>query len=261
MKAFRIQEHTPDTYSKQSRDFQLLCNVFDCMNGAVKYDIDSILDVKDLVYCNDRLLNLLQTKLGFFTSLSTDANTQRIILRGFPYIIKHKGSSIGIIQAIQLFLRSQNLSGKVRVDTTNEEVTTTNFGESIATGISNSYVVSIALDNKLDNIKLLEELLSYVVPAGYSVEYGSFANEKTSKVENSDSIRILFAKEFTNRRIVATEDEYDGETGLPIGSVSGARILSINDSTPTSEKLNSSLYEVKNIPHTPSKSNEQGDES
>ena len=60
-KIFRLQENVPDVYARKSRDFQLLCNVFDILQGGIKYDIDTITSVVDTRYCSERLLPLLQS--------------------------------------------------------------------------------------------------------------------------------------------------------------------------------------------------------
>ena len=45
MPIVRLSDKTPEIYSKESRDFQLLCNVFDCFVNGIKSDIDSMIDV------------------------------------------------------------------------------------------------------------------------------------------------------------------------------------------------------------------------
>ena len=120
MSIFRLQEHTPDVYPRKSRDFQLLCNLFDCMNGGIKFDIDSIRDITDTDLCNERLLNYLQTKLGFFTTKPLNLYAQRVILKSFPYLINNKFSKKGIIQSIRLFLRSQVINSQVKIKVINQ---------------------------------------------------------------------------------------------------------------------------------------------
>ena len=96
MATFRISEHVPDVYPRKSRDFQLFCSIFDCIFGQLKYNIDSIRDITDTAQCNERLLPLLQTKLGFFTNVKISSDDLRVILKAFPTIVRNKGSRTGI---------------------------------------------------------------------------------------------------------------------------------------------------------------------
>ena len=74
---FRTQDHVPDVYSRKSRDFQLFCSIFDCLNDGIKYDIDSMLDIVDTNQCNERLIPYLQTKLGFWSKEKISADRVR----------------------------------------------------------------------------------------------------------------------------------------------------------------------------------------
>ena len=220
MAVFRIQNQVPDAYNRNSRDFQLLCNTFDCMYGAVKYDIDSIRDVTDTTLCNDNLLSKLQTKLGFFTNITMNTETQRLILKAFPYLIKHKGSINGIKQAIHIYLKTQNIIGTVDVKVKNQKnkrFDGTNIMDSI-------YVVNIGLHVKLMDITILTELLKYILPAGYGVNYSLIKESKVPFVKAYDKIKnsidILFVTQATNDAIRNDSFITDGYHDLPINAVS-----------------------------------------
>ena len=89
---FRLQEHMPDVYVNESRDFQVLCRLYDFLFNGIKFDIDSIININDAFKINERLLPLLAIKEGFFTDVQFDSKTLRYILKAFPYIIKYKGT-------------------------------------------------------------------------------------------------------------------------------------------------------------------------
>ena len=79
-KVFRLQQSVPDVYARKSRDFQMLCNLFDILFGSIKNDIDSMTDILDARTCSERLLSLLQTKLGFFSSQHITNEELRVVL-------------------------------------------------------------------------------------------------------------------------------------------------------------------------------------
>lgn len=182
MAVFRTSEHTPDVYSRKSRDFQLFCAILDMLFGALKYNINSIRDITDTSQCNERLLPYLQTKLGFYTNLKISGEDLRLILRAFPTIVHNKGSRIGIEQAIQVFLKLQGLDA-------NSEVKITNYIENDA---ENSYVVNISITSKLTDTSVLTEILKYVLPAGYKLKYSFLiGGDTTNNIHYKDSVTIV----------------------------------------------------------------------
>lgn len=187
MAVFKYKNNVPDVYPNESRDFQLICNVFDLTQNSIKYDIDSMLNILDTDLCTEKLLPLLQTKLGFISNYNLSAKQLRIVLKAFPYLIKNKGSTKGIQQTIQTFLKTQNIFGNVQIDYTNKN----------NTGILNNiYEVNIGLQTKLLDVSLLTELLRFILPAGYVLKYYFYRpmNWETVVTER-DTINILFVSE------------------------------------------------------------------
>ena len=216
MAVFRLQEHVPDVYPRKSRDFQLLCNVFDCMNGGVKFDIDSIRDTIDTDLCNERVLNFLQTKLGFFTNKNMNTTTQRLILKAFPYLVKNKGSRKGIEQAIQVFLKTQGVTGNISVHTINKQkVLDSNTG---LNKLENVYIIELGIQTKLLDTMILDEILKYIIPAGYIVKYSFYQSYSIdTKTFNSDTINIIFVQQSLNSGLRLSPDELND---IPINAVS-----------------------------------------
>lgn len=202
MAVFRIQDNVPDSYNRPSRDFQLLCNTFDCMNGAIKYDINSIKDVTDTNLCNDVLLNKLQTKVGFFSSLQINTEVQRLILKAFPYLIKYKGSRAGIKEAIYIYLKTQNINQRVDITVVNNSKALNSHNISI---IDDLYFVNLGLNVQLKDIHILTELLKYIIPAGYGVSYSKVSQmgvppvKAYNKIKNN--VNIIFVSQFVNDTI------------------------------------------------------------
>ena len=115
MSLFRIQDNTPEVYTSTSRDFQLIGRLYDCIINGVKFDVDSILDIIDTSSIDNRLLKLLQTKIGFFSSKDINDESLRYVLKAFPNIIKHKGSLKSIKQAVCTFLKLNGIKSKVSI--------------------------------------------------------------------------------------------------------------------------------------------------
>ena len=189
---FRLINNVPEAYVNRSRDFQLLCNLFDLVNNGVKFDIDTIMTQQDTELCRDTLLPLLQHKLGFFTGTTIDDESLRTILKVFPSLVKKKGTKEGIIEAIQLFFYTQNVNGNTAVYIRNS------LG-----GVSGDYIVQCELTSQVvSNLDILYEILKYIIPTGYFVEYFIYRDSVLPKFEVSSGQTI---------RIVAISDDSQSE--------------------------------------------------
>ena len=180
MKTFRSQNNLPDVYSKKSRDFQLFCNILDCMNGGLKYDIDSIIDIVDTNQCNERLITLLQTKLGFWTNVEISAEKLRTILKGFVCAVRNKGSVTGVEMAVQLFLKIMKIKSNVHIEVVNESDT------------QDPYTIMIGTEEHLGDTTILDEILKYIIPAGYNYKYVFYASTSyETPLEYLDDVNII----------------------------------------------------------------------
>ena len=221
-KIFRLQDNVPDVYVRKSRDFQLLCNLFDILNGAIKFDIDSMTDILDVRSCNDSLLPYLQTKLGFFTNKLLSSSEIRTVLSSFKEIVKNKGSSIGIREAIEVYLKVINASKNSRVLVINKEYQGTEYDD--ISRLSNTYVVEVALEGQLVDVSLLDEILKYVLPAGYKLKYSFYeSQERVTDVVEEDVINIVIVQQHQNASVQPRTNE-QGAPNIPdISNISTTR--------------------------------------
>lgn len=169
---FRLQYNVPENYINGSRDFQLLCRLYDCVNIGVKNDIDSMIDLLDAARIQDNFLSLLATKVGFFTKSNFNANIFRSILGAFPYIMKYKGTKYGISLAVCTILKAEGQVEPPVVYVDND-----------------NYSVNIYISSPLHtyNKKALDELLSYVLPIGYTYQVATYSQYGgTTKIGGSN---------------------------------------------------------------------------
>lgn len=188
MNRFRVQENVPDPYITHSRDFQMLCNLFDLMNNGVKFDIDTIKSLSESIRCPESLIKYLQHKLGFFSDVKMSDDTLRTILKCFPYIVRHKGSKRGVRESIFLFLSVVHSDGKSIIEYKDFETHNDPNG---------NYIVILNIEDKALDVTILTEILRYILPTGYIVEYSFFqsADIKPTITEVSDRIKITFVDE------------------------------------------------------------------
>lgn len=161
---FRLQDNVPQIYVEESRDFQLFCRLYDCINNGVKYDIDSMITLLDPMLCKDRILDLLATKVGFFHNFYIESNILRYIISAFPYILKNKGSKKGIKEAVCTILRAEGQFEIPQIDINN---------------ISHDIKIELSKTN-IKNKKALDEVLKYILPIGYTYSIGSYITNNST---------------------------------------------------------------------------------
>lgn len=157
---FRLQNNVPSTYIEQSRDFQLFCRLYDCINNGVQFDISTITDILDPIKVNDRVVKLLATRVGFITDIDIDNTVLRYILSAYPYIIKNKGTRKCIEAAVNAILHAEHSIKAATVEVVNKPAEGSNQAE-----YSVNIYTPIILSSKTK--KALNELLKYILPVGY----------------------------------------------------------------------------------------------
>lgn len=179
----RLEDNVPQNYIDESRDFQLFCRLYDCINNGVRFDIDSMIYLFDSFRVNNNLLQLLANRIGFFPKRYIDDNMMRYIISAFPYLIKYKGSKKAINAALSTVLKAENISAKyeIKIENINEDTK------------EDSYVISIII-NKPFNIEVFKELLYYIAPTGYilKIEQGEIEIYDTELDEINN---IIFFKD------------------------------------------------------------------
>ena len=149
---FLVENNVPDVYVNESRDFQLVSRLYDLIFQSTRFSIDSMDHISDTAKCNESLLDLIGSKVGFFTSLKLTDKTHRKVLAAFPHIMRYKGSKEGILLILNLFMHITNAKLTMRE---NEDT-------SIITIVFHDYIL---------NIDLLKELIEYIRPVGLIIEY------------------------------------------------------------------------------------------
>lgn len=205
----RTQNNVPEVFPNKSRDFQLFCRLYDVAFSGVKQSIDSMQQITDTTRCNSALLELLSDKLGFFTSVGTSDEELRYILNAFPTIIRYKGSQLALKYTVNLYTRliaAMTTASEISVDV-----------------INGKYIIEVSSSEKIYNSKLLAELLKYILPGGYSVDYFETYTAETVTSFTAKSALSYKVTEHDNpktpamyrTRIVIESDIQGGNTALP----------------------------------------------
>ena len=226
---FRVQQNTPDVYYGESRDFQLLGRLYDCIINGVKYDTDTIEYLVDTRNCKSNILPLLQTKLGFFTDNTYEDDPIRYVLRAFPMMIKNKGSLLSIKQAINVFLKLSHTKAQVKVWYTAERTEVNGIW-------IDDHSLIFEISNSIKNYQLLLEVLKYLIPTGFGFLFYFYSDiDKSTLLELEDKAELLFISNNINSRVRGNEDEYEPSSiqDRLIGAVDTTYIAGNDSITPT----------------------------
>ena len=182
---FRLQDNVPQVYVEQSRDFQMFCRLVDIIQNSTKFDIDSVIHILEPFLSNDVMLELLCTKIGFFPKQHYDAEILRYIIAAFPYAVKNKGSVEGVEAIVNAIIRAEN------VTSTDYDNIGYVFIERDDTG---GITVDIYANYDIKNRNALNDVFSYILPAGCSVNYSVYTVRALEelKITPSDSTRRVF---------------------------------------------------------------------
>lgn len=165
MSQFRLQNNVPDVYVTESRDFQLLLRLYDSIFGGLRFDIDSMQAITDTMHIKNTFLPLLATKLGLFLNLDIDDRGLRYVLAALPSFLKYKGSLMGVRQVINLYLKIMNSKASILISYS-----------PVAVDNMLDHSIQLGSDVTLENLPLLNALLSLVLPVGFIIYYYHFTS-------------------------------------------------------------------------------------
>lgn len=104
---FNLTKHyVPEVYS-DSRDFRVFLRMIEVLSTVTKYNADHYPDLYDPSDCPDNLLENLASLVGYKDyDIGLKLNENRIIIKYFPYLIRNRGSELGIKLASALSLNT-----------------------------------------------------------------------------------------------------------------------------------------------------------
>lgn len=153
VKVIRVEKEVPEVYVNQSRDFQLLCRLFDVVFNGVKFNIDRAKYLSNPRLCTECYLQLLADKYGFDYSSEIYKDQLRVILSAFKRMVMYKGSRRGISEAVNCFSYLSKLDFKYEINMRTD-------GD-----------VSITIYHRAFDTSILDDILKYIIPAGCVINY------------------------------------------------------------------------------------------
>ena len=219
----------PYVYPNLSRDFQVFLRYYNYIFNGIKHDIDQIKNVIDTEECNNKILYLLQSKVGFFSNAKITDDELRYVLAAFPYIIKNKGSRKAISQAINVFCKINKITSGYKIIVYNKdrhklEEFTLEEREAIGTS---KYVLVIELYSSFKDTTILTEMFRYILPPAYDIVYmfmsDALADDTVGHLK--DELEYIILREDTgynynmklyNTNNVGFTQEYNDDTDIGV---------------------------------------------
>lgn len=177
----KIDKLVPEVYYKESRDFSYIGRLFEIVCNYMKTQADLVGVPLQSEYINADLIELAAKTVGFETKHTYINKDLLALVNNFADIVKEKGSIASVEKAVRLLSRCHNLKiSSLGAVTINKE---------------DPYKLNILLPYGTSDVVLLEDLLNYILPAGwlYEIEYGDAAaeNPETTMPPNTDSVTIV----------------------------------------------------------------------
>ena len=165
-------KNTPIEYSKQSRDYQALAVIYTFIFNQIKMYSDEIKNIwtDDI---DDNLLRLRSLTLNFDYKYNWNNRDLEGITNCFRYLVRTKRTIGAIEMCMQILARLQGLeltSSTVEIE---------------------NHTVIIKLSENLSNLGVIEDVLRYILPAGFGyrvIKYVEVGNTLRTQVGISDSI-------------------------------------------------------------------------
>lgn len=201
---------------RQSRDMQAICKVLDLLINNYKTNTDYWTSLIDFDGCPNHLLPLLASYVGYKYDYSESYDTNRLIIKHYPEMIRNRGSELGMSLATAL---SVNALGEI------DKIEALSMFRLDYQKTSKKLYIYIYFPSNLSKIR---DLIEVVRPAGCGVQLVAADIIQTiDGIEISDYIGIpkKYAYDHTRYEVsredkvafseVTNQDEVTRTGGLP----------------------------------------------
>lgn len=196
----QIEKLVPDEYVEQSRDFQLLGRLFDCVANMAKINADTIPFMLNTTLINDTYLELLKTKVGLIQDLDLTDDELRYVLQAFPYLIRRKGSMSAIKEMLNMCLKIFNINATFRIERST--------GNTVINNITlDEHSFAIGIDTVLKSDALIRILAKYLMPPGFFLYIYYYMDTGLSEdYAYEEDVELLYVSNNINSRVQRLAD-------------------------------------------------------
>ena len=188
-----VIKQTPEEYSKQSRDYQVLGRLYSALFNVSKMYIDNMNIWNQNI---DNKLSMLRAKtLNFDPQHDWDLDDLDVVTSCFKYLMRYKGTKNALKYIINILMKIRHVNDEIDENTVSIE----------------DNMITIRLEDDLVSLGVMDDIIKYLLPAGYMyriIEYKSYdlSDLIVTEAEVSDS--------YTLGRVSPSFKQYIGNNGL-----------------------------------------------
>ena len=203
----RCQELVPDYYVENSRDFQVLCRLYDYTFNALKFNIDTMQSLTNTQLVKDTVLPLVGDKFGIYDKQSY---SNRELLTALPSAVHYKGSLKGVSILLNAYLDSLHIFDYAIAYHSKDEKSAKEISQLLGMKISPyTIVIVLSIAPSLVDLHVLDEYLRMVVPCGMFVEYVfGVSTQVLTKFKYNENVFIYYVNDDSTSKIARKPSEY-----------------------------------------------------
>lgn len=185
-----IQKSTPTVYYNNSRDFQALGRTLELLLNYVQMNIDNMEGSYRIDNINPTLIKYLLANLGFEGAHEYTNVDLLILAKVFKWMMKKKGTRLAIKYIIYVVLRSFHYEYAFDVIIPTLDTSPLRPITMSQDDISEMYQVQIILPTAITDTTLIEDLLNYILPTGFTYR---IINSDT-KLRETTNVNVTLAQ-------------------------------------------------------------------
>lgn len=199
---------TPSIYSKESRDYQLIGRLYNAVFNYVKMSTDAMYNLPLSANSDTRFLDLVAKTLGFESKHNYNIENLFALCTSFKTILRHKGTKQAIEELVNVLINSQNIQKLFTVD--------------VYAGTSSEpfkpYTVVIKVPVELKDIIMIEDVMNYILPAGFTYEIYTIDIDESSVYSTFTAESSQITIEGTSQQFSRIDSYINSSlvTGLPV---------------------------------------------
>lgn len=149
----KVRDLVPEVYYNESRDFQTIGRVYEAVFNYLKTNVDIMCSFPISSGSDWHMLKLMATTLGFQGRREYDNDELRALCMSLIPILRLKGTKASVYLAVNTMLNAHGIDDapSIYIDETTDKF---------------CYIIYVS--RRLKDTSLLEDLMDYILPAGFT---------------------------------------------------------------------------------------------
>lgn len=212
-----VQHETPTVYFNNSRDYQYLGRTLELLLNYIKMNVDIMEGTYRIDNINQTLVPYLLSMLGFEGTHEYTNVDLLILAKVFKLMIKQKGTREALRDIIYVLLRSEHYESNFKVTVPIIDASPLRNITLTPQDLSDLYTVEIVIPTSIKDTTIIEDLLDYVLPTGftYRIITSDTSVEVTTEVEitvDEPTVTKTLQGSLEINGVYSSEENKGGET-------------------------------------------------